>query len=322
MSIQANTNPRTETQPPPTDRDFVPQEPLELDASRFQRPNDTMAPDETDIKKKIEQDLFRLARSRDIPVPSSLTAHPMNPASPRMPKPVQALYLTPLKRPPKYNIPTATLQLRSYSARNLEFMADFALRAAYYLNLPAKGPVPMPRITERFTVPRSVFVHKKAQENWERVTLRRMIQIVDGEPSVIQRWLAFVRKWSWYGVGMKANIWEYEALPEQLSKEEREARQKEEIERGMETVDWSLFGRRKGMEGEKEVAQLLERQGFGAGTISEALKAVGGDGAGAFSAQQLREGEKVRRTMDREGDVSAFRREMTDLGRPNRQMDH
>ena len=109
-------------------------------------------------------------------------------------------------------MPSCDLQLRSYSVRNVEFMADFALRAAYYLGLPASGPVPLPRITERWTVPRSSFIFKKSQENFERITLRRLIQIQDGHPETVEIWLAFLRKHSYYGVGMKANVWQHERL--------------------------------------------------------------------------------------------------------------
>lgn len=175
-------------------------------------------------------------RSRNIPLPPSQS----DPGAidPRLPRSVQALYLQPARRQPSHNIPVATLQLRSYSVRNLEFMADFAVRAAYYLDLPAKGPVPLPRITQRWTVPRSVFVHKKSQENWERVTLRRLVQIVDGDPEVVRHWLSFVRRWCWYGVGMKANVWEHQGLEE--SKEVRE----EAIQAGLKRTNWELVGRK------------------------------------------------------------------------------
>ena len=131
---------------------------------------------------------------------------------PRLPRSVQAVYLRPLKRRAKYGVPSCDLQLRSYSVRNVEFFADFALRAAYYLNLPATGPVPLPQITERWTVPRSNFIFKKSQENFERITLRRLIQIQDGHPDVVEIWLAFLRKHAYHGVGMKANVWNYEPL--------------------------------------------------------------------------------------------------------------
>lgn len=129
-----------------------------------------------------------------------------------MPRSVQAVYLRPLKRKAVHGIPSCDLQLRSYSVRNVEFFADFALRAAYYLHLPALGSVPLPRITERWTVPRSNFIFKKSQENFERITLRRLIQIQDGHPETIGIWLAFLRKHAYYGVGMKANVWEHHSL--------------------------------------------------------------------------------------------------------------
>lgn len=133
---------------------------------------------------------------------------------PRLPRAVQALYLQPLRRECEYGVPTADLQLRSYSLRPLEFFSDFALRAAYYLGLPAFGPTPLPRIVERWTVPKSHFIYKKAQENFERITLRRLIQIRDGHPEAVQIWLAYMKKHQYPGVGMKANVWEFSKLGE------------------------------------------------------------------------------------------------------------
>jgi ribosomal protein S10 len=130
----------------------------------------------------------------------------------RLPRSVQAIYLRPLRRKAQYGLPVCDIQLRSYSVRNLEFFVDFAIRAAYYLKLPVSGPVPLPRIVERWTVPRSNFVHKKSQENFERITLRRLIQIKDGHPESVQLWLAFLRKHAFHGVGMKANVWEFDDL--------------------------------------------------------------------------------------------------------------
>src|SRR3954470_6962162 len=105
-----------------------------------------------------------------------------------LPKALQAIYFRPLRREAKYGVPVCDLQLRSYNVRNLEFFCDFALRAAYYLNLPASGPVPLPRITERWTVPKSSFIFKKSQENFERRTMRRLIQIKDGHVDNVQIW--------------------------------------------------------------------------------------------------------------------------------------
>ncbi|KAK4106166.1 Nucleotidylyl transferase [Parathielavia hyrcaniae] len=130
----------------------------------------------------------------------------------RMPRALEALYLKPLRREAEYGVPSCNLQLRSYSIRNLEFFCDFALRAAYYAGLPAFGPVPLPRMVERWTVPKSTFIYKKSQENFERITMRRLIQIRDGHPETVQLWLAFLQKHAYYGIGMKANIWEFSRL--------------------------------------------------------------------------------------------------------------
>lgn len=170
---------------------------------------------------------------------------------------MQATYLAPLKRQPTHRIPTCDLQLRSYSIRNLELFADFALRAAYYLHLPTSGPVPLPRITERWTVPRSNFIFKKSQENFERITLRRLIQIQDGDPEAVAVWLAFLRKWQYFGVGMKASVWEWSGLDvgAELDKEaERIA--------GRLGEKANLVGTREGGMQEEELEKMLLTEPF------------------------------------------------------------
>lgn len=129
-----------------------------------------------------------------------------------IPPNVAAAYRTPFRHDYTHGIPVASLQLRSFSVRNLEFFADFAMRVAYYLKLPASGPTPLPKRIERWTMPRSNFVHKKSQENFERITLRRLITVYDGHPEVVEIWLACLQKWQFYGVGMKANVWQFEGL--------------------------------------------------------------------------------------------------------------
>lgn len=130
----------------------------------------------------------------------------------RLPLALQALYYQPLRRVATHGLPVCDLQLRSFSIRNLEFMCDFALRTAYYCHLPAFGPIPLPKRTERWTVPKGHFVHKKSQENFERVTHKRLVQIKDGHPETVELWLAFLKKHQYYGVGMKANVWGFDEL--------------------------------------------------------------------------------------------------------------
>ncbi|PYH40207.1 mitochondrial 37S ribosomal protein uS10m [Aspergillus saccharolyticus JOP 1030-1] len=231
------------------------------------RSSSSLWPDETD------------SSSDDLPRASSLTKDNQNPSqitqlteSPklqakdwmqrldglsgkaRLPRSVQAVYLRPLRRKAEYGLPVCDLQLRSYNVRNVEFFADFAVRAAYYLGLPVSGPVPLPRIVERWTVPRSNFVHKKSQENFERITLRRLIQIKDGNPQTVQAWLAFLRKYAFHGVGMKANMWEYESLdvPKNLD------RAGLETEKSLEGL-LSQFGQRQDTRINDSLADLLNK---------------------------------------------------------------
>ena len=42
--------------------------------------------------------------------------------------------------------------------------------------------------------------------------MRRLIQIQDGHPETVELWLAFLRKHQYYGIGMKANMWQFEPI--------------------------------------------------------------------------------------------------------------
>lgn len=176
---------------------------------------------------------------------------------PRYPRAIQALHLKPLKREAEHGIPSCDLQLRSYSVQPLEFFSDFALRAAYYLGLPAYGPVPLPRITERWTVPRDNFIFKKSQENFERKTLRRLIQIRDGNPETVQLWLAYLRKHQLYGVGMKANMWEFSELGVGKKMDALPEAEKGEID-----AKWSHLGQTKTIGTVEKVEELLNQRRF------------------------------------------------------------
>ncbi|KAF7545908.1 hypothetical protein G7Z17_g8800 [Cylindrodendrum hubeiense] len=175
----------------------------------------------------------------------------------RHPRSIEALHLKPLKREAQYGIPSCDLQLRSYSVQPLEFYSDFALRAAYYLGLPAYGPVPLPQITERWTVPKSHFIFKKAQENFERKTLRRLIQIRDGDPETVQLWLSYLRKHQYYGVGMKANVWEFSKLGVGKEMDALSEEQQGQIE-----SKWAHLGQTKTIGTVEKVEELLNTRRF------------------------------------------------------------
>jgi ribosomal protein S10 len=167
------------------------------------------------------------------------------------------MYAAPLRRRPIHGVKSCDLQLRSFSVRNLELQADFAMRAAYYLGLPALGPIPLPRITQRWTVPRSNFVHKKSQENFERVHVRRLVQIRDGDPEVVQYWLGYLCNTAYHGVGMKATLWEHEALGVGKRMDEMAG----ETDKDMEE-EWGNFGIGMNAKTAEKVEELLGSEAF------------------------------------------------------------
>lgn len=148
-----------------------------------------------------------LATQTEVPEPSKADQ-----SAAELPPNAMAAYLEPVRLPTTHNVPACQLQLRSYDVHSLEFFADFAMRSAYHLNLPAKGPVPMPKKIERWTVPRGPFVHKKTQENFERITYKRMIKVADGHPEVVERWLSYLNTNAMPGIGMKANTYTHDSL--------------------------------------------------------------------------------------------------------------
>lgn len=189
-------------------------------------------------------------------IANALTPEETTPAT-RYPRSIQALHLKPLKREAELGLPACDLQLRSYSLQPLEFFCDFALRAAYYMGLPASGPVPLPRITQRWTVPKSHFIFKKAQENFERITLRRMIQIKDGNPETVQLWLAYLRKHQYWGIGMKANMWEFSELGADKVMDQTAEVHKEDIDKA-----WEHLGQLKKIGQGSKVDELLANRRY------------------------------------------------------------
>lgn len=95
-------------------------------------------------------------------------------------------------------------------------------------------------------------------ENFERKTLRRVIQIKDGNPETVAVWLAFLKKYQYYGVGMKANVYEYSGL-DVVEDVDREAERL--ADKLGETLE--LFGAREDVvQDEAEMAGKLQTEPF------------------------------------------------------------
>ncbi len=123
-------------------------------------------------------------------------------------------------------------------------------------------------------MPRSNFVFKKSQENFERITMRRLIQIQDGHPETVEVWLAFLRKHAYHGVGMKANVWQQEKLGKccecpgtytwlmlVLGVGKTMDVSLENLKQAMQPK-WAHFGRRKTLETSERAYEMMKHQAF------------------------------------------------------------
>ena len=121
--------------------------------------------------------------------------------------PGRSIYL-PFLHPRTHSIPVATIHFRSYHTELLEIFTHFASHAATALGIPISRVVKLPTQRSLWTVPRSPFVHKKSQENFERKVHKRLIKAWDADQEVVERWTRYLRKHGMGGVGMRVVRWE------------------------------------------------------------------------------------------------------------------
>ncbi|KIR59267.1 30S small subunit ribosomal protein S10, partial [Cryptococcus bacillisporus CA1873] len=110
---------------------------------------------------------------------------------------------------PPHGIHVATLHLQAHHPYNLDLVSQFAVHAAHSLSIPTSFPAFLPREKSLYTVLKSPFVKKKAQENFERRTHKRAIKVYDADRDALDLWLRYLRQNGLPGVGMKAYIHEW-----------------------------------------------------------------------------------------------------------------
>ncbi|KAJ9095222.1 hypothetical protein QFC20_006699 [Naganishia adeliensis] len=113
-----------------------------------------------------------------------------------------------------HGIHIATLTLRAHHPSPLTQFSGFALHAAHALGIPVSRPAALPVTRALYTVLKSPFVHKKAQENFEKKRHARVIKVWDAERDVVDKWLRYLKKYSVGGVGMKAVVYDWVPLDE------------------------------------------------------------------------------------------------------------
>ena len=114
----------------------------------------------------------------------------------------------PYYHPRTHNIPAAVIHLRSHYPQLLDLFTMFLKHSASALAIPISRPTMLPTQRSLWTVPRSPFVHKKSQENFDRKTHKRAIKAWDADPEVIERWVRYLQTHPVAGVGMRIVRWE------------------------------------------------------------------------------------------------------------------
>lgn len=125
--------------------------------------------------------------------------------------PGRSLYL-PVQHEPPYRIPAATITFKGYDSQSILLFTHFAIHAASALGIPTSKVYALPKQRSLWTVPRSPFVFKKSQENFERITHSRGIKAWDATPEIIDLWAGLLRRHAMPGVGMRVVRWRREEI--------------------------------------------------------------------------------------------------------------
>ncbi|KDQ08405.1 hypothetical protein BOTBODRAFT_166003 [Botryobasidium botryosum FD-172 SS1] len=121
--------------------------------------------------------------------------------------PPTALLRAPI-HPRTHSIPVALIHLRSPSPALLSLFTHFAMHAAYGFGIPISHTATLPTQRSLYTVLKSPFVHKKAQENFERKISKRAIKAWDADGEVVGKWIKYLELHAMGGVGMRVVRWE------------------------------------------------------------------------------------------------------------------
>jgi len=81
--------------------------------------------------------------------------------------------------------PKIRIKLRSYDHKVIDNSAKQIIETALRYGAEVSGPVPIPTEIHKYTVNRSSFVHKDSREQFEMRVHKRLIDILNPNPKVI-----------------------------------------------------------------------------------------------------------------------------------------
>lgn len=82
--------------------------------------------------------------------------------------------------------PKIRIKLRAYDHKVIDSSARQIVEIAFRYGAKVVGPVPLPTEIQKFTVNRDVFVHKDSREQFEIRIHKRLIDLYDINPRVIE----------------------------------------------------------------------------------------------------------------------------------------
>lgn len=168
--------------------------------------------------------------------------------------------LAPLQHEKTHGIPVATIHVRGYNHRALDFFLHFASHAASALAIPVSQPVRLPTQRSLWTVPKGPFVHKKNQENFDRLVHKRLIKAWDATDGVVERWIRYIQTYPQPGIGLRIVRWR--RAPVGIGKKHAERTSKTQ----MESMKLENITDRQKVE---EVARNIVRQEMAAANLGE-----------------------------------------------------
>ncbi|MCE5256690.1 MAG: 30S ribosomal protein S10 [Spirochaetaceae bacterium] len=77
------------------------------------------------------------------------------------------------------------VKLRGFDVRLVDDSASSIVKTVQHAGAKVSGPIPLPTTINKFTVLRSPHVHKKSREQFEMRTHKRLIDIMEPTPEVM-----------------------------------------------------------------------------------------------------------------------------------------
>ncbi len=87
---------------------------------------------------------------------------------------------------PTPDITKLRIRVRAYEHKILDASVKQIIDTAARFDAQVVGPIPLPTEIKKYTVNRSTFVHKDAREQFEMRTHKRVVDIMNPSPKVVE----------------------------------------------------------------------------------------------------------------------------------------